>query len=272
MYKCRAQNPKSILFITLDSCRFDTFESADIPNLKAVGDFYSAMAPGNFTYGSHAAMFVGFTPGIASRAESFINPKHGKIFKMTAGDFSGPGKHFIMLTGTNIVDGFNRLGYTTIGTGAVGWFDPDIETGRHLSNDFKKFYYCSDRPFSLSKQLQWLNDNLPEDNNPVFCFINIGETHVPYYYDGAPWDYNHNPCVPFSEMNDAQECRRRQKACLEYIDSHIGYLLESFMCGTTLICADHGDCWGEDGLWEHGIHHEKVLEVPLIFRLNFENR
>jgi len=28
-----------------------------------------------------------------------------------------------------------------------------------------------------------------------------------------------------------------------------------------------GDCRGEDGKWEHGIHHEKVLEVPLLFRL-----
>jgi hypothetical protein len=32
-------------------------------------------------------------------------------------------------------------------------------------------------------------------------------------------------------------------------------------------CGDHGDAWGEDGLWEHGIHHSKVYEVPLLFRL-----
>ena len=34
-----------------------------------------------------------------------------------------------------------------------------------------------------------------------------------------------------------------------------------------IVCADHGDCWGEDGLWEHGVSHEKTLEVPLLFRL-----
>ena len=28
-----------------------------------------------------------------------------------------------------------------------------------------------------------------------------------------------------------------------------------------------GHCRGEDGLWEHRIHHEDVLEVPLLFRL-----
>ena len=28
-----------------------------------------------------------------------------------------------------------------------------------------------------------------------------------------------------------------------------------------------GDAWGEDGLWEHGIHHPTVMDVPLVFRL-----
>jgi hypothetical protein len=226
------------------------------------------MAPGNFTYSSHAAMFVGFTPGVASKTESFINPKFGKFFKMSGGDFPGIGKHFLILEGTNIIDGFNRLGYTTLGTAAVGWFDPDTDTGRHLSKDFQKFFYCPDRPFSFKKQLEWLSGNLNAETRPVFCFVNIGETHVPYYHAGAPWNYDDNPCVPFSANNNATECRRRQKVCLEYVDGCIGNLLEAFKLGTTLICADHGDCWGEDGLWEHGIHHEKVLEVPLIFRLS----
>ena len=56
-------DPTSILFITLDSCRYDTFESTSTPHLDAIGPLYKAMAPGNFTFGSHAAMFVGFTPG-----------------------------------------------------------------------------------------------------------------------------------------------------------------------------------------------------------------
>lgn len=72
------------------------------------------------------------------------------------------------------------------------------------------------------------------------------------------------------EKNDAVECRRRQKACLEYVDARIKSLLESFKESKTIICADHGDCWGEDNLWGHGMHHEKVLEVPLVFRLTAE--
>ena len=44
-------------------------------------------------------------------------------------------------------------------------------------------------------------------------------------------------------------------------------LLESFRAATTVLTADHGDCWGEDGLWEHGISHRRTLEVPLLMRV-----
>lgn len=261
------QSERSVLFITLDSCRYDTFLKADIPHLKSVGKLHRAMAPGNFTYSSHAAMFVGFSPGVAERAEPFANPKYGKIFKIVGAGFPGKGTEHITLEGRNIIDGFKRKGYLTFGSGAVGWFSPQIETGQLLSNDFDNFFYSGDT-YSLAKQIEWIENSLAGLKKAVFVFLNIGETHVPYYYEGAPWSFEDNPCVPFSEKNDEEECSRRQKACLEFVDGLLAPLLEAFSRGTTVICSDHGDCWGEDGLWEHGIHHEKVLEVPLIFRLN----
>lgn len=36
--------PESVLFITLDSCRYDTFIGAEIPNLRAVGPVYRCIA------------------------------------------------------------------------------------------------------------------------------------------------------------------------------------------------------------------------------------
>ncbi len=261
------QKEKSVLFITLDSCRFDTFEKANIPNLKRIGTLYRAMAPGNFTYGSHAAMFVGFTPGVAKMKKSFVNPKFGKLFKLVGAGYPSKGTEHFTLVGGSIVEGFRQKGYLTIGTGAVGWFNPDTLTGHHLTKDFEKFLYPGGYS-SLPKQMAWLQESLTDPERPVFVFLNIGETHVPYYYNGAPWSEELNPCVPFSANNDRVECQRRQKACVEYVDQILGPLLDAFRDSTTVVCSDHGDCWGEDGLWEHGIHHEKVIEVPLIFRLN----
>ena len=51
-------------------------------------------------------------------------------------------------------------------------------------------------------------------------------------------------------------------------DEQLGELIARFQGANVVVCADHGDAWGEDGLWEHGIHHRTVLEVPLLFRLH----
>ena len=46
--------------------------------------------------------------------------------------------------------------------------------------------------------------------------------------------------------------------------------LNRFANETVILCADHGDCWGEDGLWEHGISHWATLTVPLLMRVRGE--
>jgi hypothetical protein len=259
-------DPRSVLLVTLDSCRFDTFESSRCPIFRALGPLHKAMAPATFTFASHAAMFMGFTPGAPERLEPFVNPKFGKIFRMVGVGFGGKGTDFIRLQGRNIIDGFKRKGYATIGTGAAPWFDPARPTSMQLIESFEHFFYPGDK-WSLRRQLDFVAGKLPPDGSPAFVFMNIAETHIPYWHEGAPWDRNVSPCIPFADTNDAAECRRRQKACLEFVDDAFGPLLSAFSAATTVVCADHGDCWGEDGLWDHGIHHQKVYEVPLLFRL-----
>lgn len=260
-------NPKSVLLVTLDSCRYDSFLAAHAPKMKAIGPLYRAMAPANFTFASHAAIFVGFTPGAPEVAKAFVNPKFAKIFKMAEGGFAGHSPSFISLEGRNIIDGFRRKGFATFGSGAVDWFNPETATGAVLSEGFDEFFFPGNG-FSLDAQIAWAKLKIQEqEGRPVFLFLNVGETHVPYFFKNAPWDRGYNPCVPFGSNNDRDECRRRQIACIEYVDSQINDLLGLFTRNTVVLCADHGDCWGEDGIWEHGISHPKVFEVPLIFHL-----
>jgi hypothetical protein len=256
----------SFLFITLDSCRYDTFAGASTPNLNRIGPLHRAVAPAAFTYASHAAMFVGFTPWVPGTREPYVNPKFARIFKLVGTGFEGNGREFVSLEGRSIVEGFHRRGFTTVGTGAVGWFNPASPTGRLLCDDFAAFHYAGED--GLREQLAFVNDALAEaDGRPVFLFVNVGETHVPYHFEGAPWDRARNPCQPFGRDNDAAECRRRQSACLEWVDERLEQLLDRFAHANVLVCADHGDAWGEDGVWEHGLPHPKVLEVPMLFRL-----
>src|SRR5581483_4778325 len=126
-------DPRSVLLIVLDSCRYDTFAAGDLPVMRSVGALHRAQAPSYFTYGSHAAMFVGFTPGLAELREPILNPKFGKLFKLVGAGFPGKGSEPFELHGRSIIEGFRRRGYATLGTGAVGWFDTATPTGKLLT-------------------------------------------------------------------------------------------------------------------------------------------
>lgn len=258
-------HPESVLVVTLDSCRFDTFAEASVPALKAVGPLRRAKAPSHFTFGSHAALFVGFTPGVAEEAAPFVNPKFGRMFRLDRAGHPGLSPPGFTLEGRNIVEGFRAAGHATIGSAAMGWFDPATEVSAVLRAGFHDFQFVADA--GVEAQLEWITDRLAAcGERPAFVFLNVGETHVPYHHRGAPWPREDNPCRPFQTEDRSAECRMRQTACVEFVDGVIGGLLDRFADATTLVCADHGDCWGEDGLWEHGVSHEMTLAVPLMIR------
>jgi hypothetical protein len=260
-------DPNSVLFVTLDSCRYDTFASASVPRMRMVGPLHKAQAPSHFTFGSHAAMFAGFTPGVASIAAPLVNPKFGKIFKLVGPMFPGKGGDAFTLEGQNIVAGFKRLGYAALGSGAVNWFDPGTPAAQLLIREFDEFFFPGNF-WSLARQLAWIDAQIARHSDrALFLFLNVGELHVPYYYEGAPWSHGDNPCVPFQTVDRSAECRLRQRACLEFVDAALAPLLARFLGATIVLCSDHGDCWGEDGLWEHGISHPMTLTVPLLIRL-----
>ena len=186
-----------------------------------------------------------------------------------AGHTGVDGEGAFRLIGSSIVEGFRRQGYLTLGSGSVNWFDTATETGSVLAKPFEHFHFAGNT-WSLQNQLDWLEQRMAEvpNDRPRFVFLNVGETHVPYWHEGASWSRWPSPCVPFGGENcSALESARRQKSCLEWVDHRLANLLSQFCDGTVLICADHGDCWGENGLWEHGFSHRTTLTVPLLLRV-----
>ena len=212
-------------------------------------------------------LFGWLTPGVVGSNEPLLI----KSWSFSH-SFSGHSSHHedcFQLYGANIIDGFRESGYITVGTGSVDWFDPSTDTGALLGAPFDHFYFAGNT-WSLGDQLAWIESKLTDtpDNQPRFVFLNVGETHVPYWHQGASWQRWPSPCVPFGDNNSsAEQCRFRQRSCLEWVDHQLASLLDRFCDGTVLICADHGDCWGEDGLWEHGISHSATLTVPLLLRV-----
>ena len=89
-------------------------------------------------------MFVGFTPSLPGAAEPFLDSKFAKLFRLGAINRGRPDDRAFILEGRSIIEGFNRLGYQTIGSGAVRWFDPQTPTGGQLIQDFSEFYYSDE--------------------------------------------------------------------------------------------------------------------------------
>ncbi|MFO0649343.1 MAG: hypothetical protein U0326_24080 [Polyangiales bacterium] len=256
----------SVLLVTLDSCRYDTAASASTPSLRTLGEPVRAMAPSYFTLASHAAIWVGATPGVPGLRVPWLNPKWRRLFRLETHQIKARDDEAFALTGRTIIEGFNNGGYATMGTGAVDWFDTKTASGRALVEDFAEFRFA--HKDGVGGQVEWLASRVREvRERPVFAFLNAGETHVPYWHEGAAWLRADNPCVPFGATNRREVCELRQRACLEHIDAAIGPMLAAFRDATVMVTADHGDCWGEDGLWEHGVWHAKAMEVPLWLRV-----
>ena len=71
-------------------------------------------------------------------------------------------------------------------------------------------------------------------------------------------------------MGRDNEAFDHQRMAAEFLDGRLPGLFSSIPVNTLVVlCGDHGECFGEDGYWGHGVNHPKVLEVPLaIFRLD----
>ena len=62
----------------------------------------------------------GLYPGVIGSTAPWLNPKAGKLFRMAFAGHSGRKvQGSFVLDGSNIIQGFSNLGYSTIGSGAV---------------------------------------------------------------------------------------------------------------------------------------------------------
>jgi arylsulfatase A-like enzyme len=124
--------------------------------------------------------------------------------------------------------------------------------------------------------LRWRR-GLPEDR-PYFAFLNYMDAHSPYispprFREKFPSDkpvFMPRDTTGFSEA-DLDGTRAAYDAAIAYLDSELDRLIELLDLprdrrGTILvITSDHGEMFGEHGLFEHGgALYEPVLRVPLL--------
>lgn len=151
----------------------------------------------------------------------------------------------------------------------MDWFRSDA-----LTSAFEKFRFTGT---DADRQIDFLTEEL-DLSRPFFGFINFGETHAPYTFRGKPkpdlypMDASQMRWPPVERGPVGAEAPHftHQREAVEFLDERIARLFAGLPPSTIVVlCGDHGECFGEDGYWGHGVSHPKVFEVPLsIFRLD----
>ena len=250
----------NIALVTLDALRYDAAVQAHTPYInelmrqhqRSPKGWFKVGAQGTYTLPAHISMFhAGILPCLTEdSAPPLYNRKKLSIFRSTLKWTRAGSALYPTPEAENIVRGFRKLGYRTLGIGGVHWFDTRFETSGHLWNNyFEEFFwkqeFGEDTPNAFELQIELIRSLLSTpDERPLFFFLNVSATHSPY-----------RGLTP-SVASQAQ--------CLEYVDAHLPELLECLPQPLhLLLLSDHGDCFGEDGFWGHSFYHPRIMEIPM---------
>ncbi len=261
----------NFLLLTYDSCRYDVLVDARTPVLDSYSEIVPAQAPGNFTFGSHQAFFVGILPNANADLPYYNRFRKQLLGLLEVGEGQVAKNALQGVTSTwNLVAGLRDQGFQTVGAGAMNWFRQES-----LTTGFESFRFTGR---DAEAQVEFVREALDLER-PFFGFINFGETHAPYTFSGKPGpcpvDVRARRMTWPPEAGDDPVGRESpaygwQVSAAEFLDGHLERLFDGLPGDTVVVLtADHGECFGEDGYWGHGVNHDRVLEVPLaIFRLD----
>ncbi|MCX4584697.1 sulfatase-like hydrolase/transferase [Streptomyces sp. NBC_01481] len=198
------QSRTSILFVTLDSLRYDVARAAmhagQTPHLAALlpaGQWEERRTPGTFTLPAHMAFFSGFLPKLPQPHQP------SRLWECRPPAFKEINAETFVFDAPNLLAGLALHGYRTVCVGGVTYFSRETPLGSVLPDMF--------------------------------------------------------------DEDQSQDSWRSQSAALAYADEHLGRLVNELSGkGRWLIimCADHGDAFGEDGYHGRGITHPVVMNVP----------
>ncbi|MEZ4318496.1 MAG: STM4013/SEN3800 family hydrolase [Myxococcota bacterium] len=254
--------PRDLLFVTLDTLRFDVaqaaFEAGELPVLGphlGPGGWEERHTPGSFTYAAHTAFFAGFLPTPVAPGP------HERLFALAfpGSETIGPGT--MVLEGPDIVRGLSARGFRTICIGGTGFFNLQTPLGSELPGRFDEAHWdvslgVTD-PHSAENQVARALERLADfPDRPVFLFVNISAMHQPNRF-----------YVPGKLADDLESHR----AALRYVDGALAPLLAAFAergDALALVMSDHGTLYGEGGHTGHRVGHPAVWTVPYAqFRL-----
>jgi hypothetical protein len=264
-----------VVFIIMDSCRYDSFMLAKTPNIDRIGQAEKRYSYASWTAPAHYAFTMGMMPH-CSPPHVFASEVYKEEFVLwteRTGARDVAFKDF--LPEISLPKVLKSLGYRTVAKVSMPvinqctliskYFDDYKLMGNH--NDFA----------GMVKEIVF------PANQPHYYFLNLGETHYPYMLMdenlpiisgvhgvfkslGSEKKPTAGDADQFFDAATMQRLHRQQTVCVEYLDQQIGLLMAKAPANTHfIITADHGELFGEDGYFGHGpIMHEKCFEIPFV--------
>lgn len=243
-----------ILFVTIDSLRFDVaaaaLEEGRTPRLAQHlpgGQWERRWTPGTFTLPAHMAFFSGFLP----KRPTLEQPP--RLWECRPPAFKTVDPRTFVFDAPNLLRGLNAHGYRTVCVGGVTYFSRETPLGSVLPDMFDEDYwrseFCSPDPDSTRHQVDFALELAEARTTPLYLFMNVSATHVPHGH----------------YLDHSTDTVTSQKAALAYADAHLGRLVDGLTADgpwLVIVCADHGDAFGEDGFHGRGIAHPVVTTVP----------
>lgn len=286
---------RNVVFITLDSCRYDVALDATIPNLSGISPVIRGEAAGTYTLPAHIAYFNGFLP-VPSGKRVTLGDTEADIIWRSAAARPTPARVAVPFTGRTIMEHYRRSGFGVLGAGGVTFFDA-ANPHNLLPSLFPEFRYYGRATRSRTGQRPRFG---PQDRDTslalsharelaAFClragryfmFVNCASTHVPYTTPAYPLTSGlerllerlyllHELKVPSLDVRgltpgERDELIGMQTRALEWADHQLGLLFAALRDTHPLVvvCADHGEEFGEGGRYGHAHSHETVTTVPL---------
>ncbi|MEZ4370584.1 MAG: STM4013/SEN3800 family hydrolase [Polyangiaceae bacterium] len=245
-----------LLFITLDTLRFDAAQAAfESDQLTTLGPYLGPHgwelrhSPASFTYAAHHAFFAGFLP---------TPPTPGPHTRRFAAAFSGSESTadatFIFPEAT-LPEALSARGYRSICIGGTGFFNRQNALGNVLPGLFDEAHWneslgvtCPDSPQNQVKLA--VERVAAAEDRRVFLFINASALHQPNWFFGG---------------EERRDTLATHTAALCAFDRALAPLLEYLQrrgpC-EAIICSDHGTAYGEDDFVGHRHAHPVVWNVP----------
>jgi arylsulfatase A-like enzyme len=263
-----------IVFIVMDSCRYDSFMSARTPNIDRLGVAQKRYSYASWTAPSHYAFTMGMLPHTSPKNvyASEVYKEEFMQWRERTGSDAVSFKDF--LPELSLPRVLSKRGYRTVAKVSM----PVLNKYTLISQHFDE-YRLMDNHNDFAGMIDAME--FPDDE-PHYYFLNLGETHYPYMLSAENLPHVSGVHGVLKAMgNDAEVATHKaqsfdpelmkmlhgqQVKCVEYVDGQIGRLMGIAPKNTWyIVTADHGELFGEDGYFGHGpVMHEKCFEVPFV--------